>query len=58
VVAHVEVGQLDDADARRFFDLSRSLFVVLDTDGVLLRMSPHWERVLDRPDADMVGRHF
>jgi diguanylate cyclase (GGDEF)-like protein/PAS domain S-box-containing protein len=58
VAAHVEVGEIDDADAQRFFDLSRSLFVVVDTAGVLLRMSPHWERVLDRPLANMVGRHF
>lgn len=58
MVAHAEVGEVDDADARRFFDLSRSLFVVVDTAGVLLRMSPHWERVLNRPVAEMVGRHF
>ena len=52
------MGELDDADARRFFGLTRSLFVVLAFDGTLLRMSPQWERVLGRPIADMVGRRF
>ncbi|MCU1595938.1 MAG: hypothetical protein JWO12_3330 [Frankiales bacterium] len=51
-------GGLDDADERRFFALSRSLFAVFDYEGVVLRMSPSWERVLGRPLNEMIGRSF
>lgn len=39
-----------------FFDVESDLLVVLDEHGDIERVNPAWERMLNRPEKDCIGR--